>query len=60
MSLGITVCHHSASLMMPNGYPRDGFLSYPHTYDRFLYYKVLNTDLFSQLQFVSLKFSAGA
>ena len=23
-SLGITVCHHSASLVMPNGDPRDG------------------------------------
>ena len=28
MSLGITVCHHSASLMMPNGDPRDRFF-YP-------------------------------
>ena len=28
MSLGITVCHHSASLVMPNGDPRDG-LFYP-------------------------------
>ena len=27
-SLGITVCHHSASLVMPNGDARDGFL-YP-------------------------------
>ena len=27
-SLGITVCHHSASLVMPNGDPRDGFF-YP-------------------------------
>ena len=27
-SLGITVCHHSANLMMPNGDPRDG-LFYP-------------------------------
>ena len=27
-SLGITVCHHSASLMMPNGDPREGFF-YP-------------------------------
>ena len=27
-SLGITVCHHSASLMMPNGDPRDRFF-YP-------------------------------
>ena len=25
LSLGITICHHSASLMMPNGDPRDGF-----------------------------------
>ena len=25
LSLGITVCHHSASLMMPNGDPRDRF-----------------------------------
>ena len=23
--LAITVCHHSASLVMPNGDPRDGF-----------------------------------
>ena len=28
LSLGITVCHHSANLVMPNGDPRDGFL-YP-------------------------------
>ena len=28
LSLVITVCHHSASLVMPNGDPRDGFL-YP-------------------------------
>ena len=28
LSLGITVCHHSASLEMPNGDPLDGF-SYP-------------------------------
>ena len=34
-SLGITVCHHSASLVMPNSDPLDGFLSYPHTQDRF-------------------------
>ena len=27
-SLGITVCHHSASLVMPTGDPRDGFF-YP-------------------------------
>ena len=27
-SLGITVCHHSASLVMPNGDPRDRFF-YP-------------------------------
>ena len=27
-SLGISVCHHSASLLMPNGDPRDGFF-YP-------------------------------
>ena len=27
-SLGITICHHSASLVMPNGDPRDGFF-YP-------------------------------
>ena len=27
-SLGITVCHHSAILVMPNGDPRDGFF-YP-------------------------------
>ena len=37
-SLGIIVYHHSASLVMPNGDPRDGFfLSYPHTHDRFLF-----------------------
>ena len=35
-SLRITICHHSASLMMPNGYPPDRFLSHPHTHDRFL------------------------
>ena len=28
MSLAITVCHHSASLVMPNGDPRDRFF-YP-------------------------------
>ena len=28
MSLRITVCHHSASLVMPNDDPRDGFF-YP-------------------------------
>ena len=28
MSLGITVCHHSASLVMPIGDPRDGYF-YP-------------------------------
>ena len=28
-SLGITVRHHSASLMMPNSYPRDGIFN-PH------------------------------
>ena len=28
LSLGITVCHHSASLVMQNGDPRDGFF-YP-------------------------------
>ena len=28
LSLGITICHHSASLVMPNGDPRDVFL-YP-------------------------------
>ena len=27
-SLGITACHHSASLVMPNGDPRDAFF-YP-------------------------------
>ena len=27
-SLGLSVCHHSASLMIPNGDPRDGF-TYP-------------------------------
>ena len=26
-SLGITVRHHSASLVMPNSYPRDGILN---------------------------------
>ena len=28
LSLGIPVCHHSASLVMPNGDPGDGFF-YP-------------------------------
>ena len=27
LSLGITVGHHSASLMMPNSYPRDGIFN---------------------------------
>ena len=35
-SLGITVCQHSASLVMPNGDPREGFC-YPTLNDRFLY-----------------------
>ena len=26
-SLGITVCHHSASLVMPNGDPQDNFFN---------------------------------
>ena len=30
LSLGITVCHHSASLLMPNGDPLDGFFHYSH------------------------------
>ena len=30
----------SASLVMLIGDPRDGFLSHPHTHDRFLYYKM--------------------
>ena len=25
LSLGITICHHSGSLVMPNADPRDGF-----------------------------------
>ena len=38
-SLEITDCHHSASLVMPIGDPRDGFfLFHPHTHDGFLYY----------------------
>ena len=40
LSLTITACHHSASLVMPIGDPWDDFfLSLPHTYDRFLYYR---------------------
>ena len=31
LSLGITVCHHSASLVMPNGDPRDVFFYYTNT-----------------------------
>ena len=27
LSLGITVRHHSASLVMPNSYPRDGIFN---------------------------------
>ena len=35
----ITVCHHSASFVMPNGDPRDRFFqSHLHNHDRFLYY----------------------
>ena len=30
-SLGITVCHHSASLVMPNDDPRDNFFYPTHT-----------------------------
>ena len=33
LSLAITDCHHSASLLMPMGDPRDGFFYH----DRFLY-----------------------
>ena len=33
----ITVCHHSASHVMPIGDPPDGFLFHPHTHDGFLY-----------------------
>ena len=33
-SLAITVWHHSASLVMPDSDPRDGFLSIPHTNNR--------------------------
>ena len=38
LSLGITLCHHSASLVMPNRDPWDGFFleSYSHTHERFL------------------------
>ena len=37
LSLAITICHHSESLVMPNGDPLDRFfLSHPHTHDNFL------------------------
>ena len=37
-SLRITVCYHSASLVMPNSDPQDNFfLSDIHTHDGFLY-----------------------
>ena len=37
-SIVITICHHLASLVMPNDDPRNGiFSSHPHTHDRFLY-----------------------
>ena len=31
MSLGITICHHSTSLVMPNGNPPDRFFYPPLT-----------------------------
>ena len=37
-----TFCHHLASLGIPNGYHRVKFLSHPHYYDRFLYYRIRN------------------
>ena len=40
LSLGITVCYQSASLMMTNGDPWDRyFYTHPHTHDIFLYCK---------------------
>ena len=39
-SLGITVCHHSASLVMPNGDPRYGLL-YPTLTFKIDSYKLL-------------------
>ena len=39
-SLGITICHHSASLVMPNDDPRDGFF-YPTLTLRIDSYRIL-------------------
>ena len=35
MPLGLTDCHHSASLVMPISDPRDGFFYPTHSHDRF-------------------------
>ena len=40
-SLGITVRHHSASLVMPNGYPRDRIFNTHFTTIKDLYYAPL-------------------
>ena len=45
-TLAITVCHHTASLVMPIGDPRDGFF-YPTLttpYNRLLWWQVTNND----------------
>ena len=46
-SLGITICHHLASLVMPNRDPRDEFFqAFPHTHCRSLKYTIyINVDL---------------
>ena len=38
------VCHHSASLVMQNGVPWDGFFYPTHTPDRFLYSRTPDRD----------------
>ena len=51
----ITVCHHTASLVMPIGDPRDGiFQSHPHTHDGFSLarvYEMYQHDFFSFFQY---------
>ena len=47
-SLVITVCHHSADLVMPNGDPRDG-LFYPTLTLVIYYHDVLPGEQFSRI-----------
>ena len=56
-SLGITVRHHSAGLMMPNSYPRDGIFNHHLTIIKDSYILLATSDV-QMMSETKLYFSA--